>query len=225
MDAADRAELERLIRERFDAGDFAAAATAAIRGYGPELFGFLIGLAGDVSQIASDAFAAFCADLWRDLPRFRWESTFRTWAYMIARATSSTGRRASAARRRREVTPSEVAGGRGAGGADPHRHARAPAHRDQGRLRRAAGAARSGRPDAPGPPRRQGPGVARRRPHPQRRQGAGRARSRRRGPAQALRAREGAAARPGPRGRADGRSAGRARAVELLVSTPGRRRV
>ncbi len=105
VDAADRAELERLIRERFDAGDFAAAATAAIRGYGPELFGFLIGLAGD-EQIASDAFAAFCADLWRDLPRFRWESTFRTWAYMIARHQLYRASR-ERGRRRREVTPSE----------------------------------------------------------------------------------------------------------------------
>jgi RNA polymerase sigma-70 factor (ECF subfamily) len=106
VDVAERAELEARIRAAFDGGDFAAAATEAIRGYGPELFGFLVGLAHD-EQVASDAFSAFCSDLWRDLPRFRWESTFRTWAYMLARHQLYRAAR-ERGKRRREVTPSEA---------------------------------------------------------------------------------------------------------------------
>ncbi len=106
MDADARAELESRIRAAFDAKDFAGAATVAIRGYGSELFGFLIGLASD-EQVASDAFAAFCGDLWRDLPRFRWESSFRTWAYMLARHQLYRAAR-ERGKRRREVTPSDA---------------------------------------------------------------------------------------------------------------------
>jgi RNA polymerase sigma-70 factor (ECF subfamily) len=77
-------DLEAELRRRFDAGDLAGVATAALEGYGGELFGFLVGLARDVDQ-AGEAFARFCEEMWRDLPRFRWESSFRTWAYVVAR--------------------------------------------------------------------------------------------------------------------------------------------
>ena len=106
MDADARARLEAQIRARFDAHDFGAAATTAIRGYGPELYGFLIGLASD-EQVAGEAFAMFCAELWRDLPRFRWESSFRTWAYTLARHQLYRASR-ERGKRRRELTPSEA---------------------------------------------------------------------------------------------------------------------
>ena len=84
MDADERATLEAEIRRRFDAGDLDAAMTAAIGGYGGEIFGFLIGLCADRDR-ASDVFGATCERLWRGLPGFRWQSSFRVWAYTVAR--------------------------------------------------------------------------------------------------------------------------------------------
>jgi RNA polymerase sigma-70 factor (ECF subfamily) len=84
VDAAERAELEAELRRKADAGDHAGAATAAITRYGPEIYSLLVELAGD-RDTADETFAAFCADIWRDLPRFRWACTFRTWAYRVSR--------------------------------------------------------------------------------------------------------------------------------------------
>lgn len=80
----DAMPVEGMIRSHFDAGDLDAAMAAAIEGYGPELFGFLVGLARDHDR-ASDLFGSLCERLWRGLPGFRWDSTFRVWAYTVAR--------------------------------------------------------------------------------------------------------------------------------------------
>lgn len=58
--------------------------TIAVRGYGPEVFGYLVATAGGHTD-ANEAFSLFCERVWRGLPRFRWESSFRSWAYVIAR--------------------------------------------------------------------------------------------------------------------------------------------
>jgi RNA polymerase sigma-70 factor, ECF subfamily len=76
--------LEDRIRSRFDAGDLRGAITVALDGYGPEIFGFLIGLTRDRDK-AGDVFGATCERLWRGLPSFRWGSPFRVWAYAVAR--------------------------------------------------------------------------------------------------------------------------------------------
>lgn len=72
------------IRTRCAALDFDGAMTGAVELYGDELFGFLVGLAGDRVR-AEDAFSATCERIWRGLPSFRWDSSFRLWAYRIAR--------------------------------------------------------------------------------------------------------------------------------------------
>jgi RNA polymerase sigma-70 factor, ECF subfamily len=78
-----RVELERRLRARFDAGDLDAVATQALAAYGAELYGFLVAVArGDDPD---ELFARLCEKLWRRLPGFRWESSFRTWAYLLAR--------------------------------------------------------------------------------------------------------------------------------------------
>jgi RNA polymerase sigma-70 factor (ECF subfamily) len=106
VDAAERERLEHQLRAHFDEGDLAAAATLAIRGYGPEIYGFLIGMAGD-EDTAAEAFSMFCVELWRDLARFRWECSLRTWAYMVAR--HRLYRLAGARdRRRREVAADDA---------------------------------------------------------------------------------------------------------------------
>ena len=94
MAASETVEGE--VRALWDAGDYAAAATAALRGYGPELYSFLAAIHhGD----ADDVFSEVSARLWRGLPKFGWQSSLRTWAYVIARNTSLTAR----SRGKREV--------------------------------------------------------------------------------------------------------------------------
>ena len=84
MTPSERAQLEAQLRSTFDAGDLRATATAAIRGYGPELYGFLVGLTHD-PDAAGDVFAASCEKLWQGLATFRWDGTLRAWAFTITR--------------------------------------------------------------------------------------------------------------------------------------------
>jgi RNA polymerase sigma-70 factor, ECF subfamily len=77
-------ELEVAIRTRFDAGDLRTAAQLAIEGYGGEVRGYLANVLADEEQ-ARDVFAETAAELWRDLARFRWEASLRTWIYTLAR--------------------------------------------------------------------------------------------------------------------------------------------
>jgi RNA polymerase sigma-70 factor (ECF subfamily) len=75
---------EREIRTRMDAGDLEGAVTDALEAYGDEVFGFLVGLSGDYDR-AGDVYSAAVERVWKNLPRFRWESSLRTWMYTIAR--------------------------------------------------------------------------------------------------------------------------------------------
>jgi RNA polymerase sigma-70 factor (ECF subfamily) len=83
MDAGTREALEARIAALLDGADPAGAVTAAIRGYGGELHGYLCSVLRDESA-AWEVFSALCEDLWRGAPGFRRESSFRTWAYRLA---------------------------------------------------------------------------------------------------------------------------------------------
>jgi RNA polymerase sigma-70 factor (ECF subfamily) len=100
MPSEQREELEREIRALWERGELQGAAAAAVRGYGPEIYGFLVAFHRQKDD-ASEVFAAFTERLWRGLPGFEWQCSFRTWAYAIARNTSLTYRRQ--ARRRAEI--------------------------------------------------------------------------------------------------------------------------
>jgi len=76
--------IEATIRDLVAAGEIDAAATRALEHYGPELYGFLRALARD-DDLAADAFAAASEQLWRNLARFRWEASLRTWSYQLVR--------------------------------------------------------------------------------------------------------------------------------------------
>ena len=78
-----RAELEAVVGRHLDSGELAAAATAAIRGYGPEILGYLAAVLRD-DDAAAEAFSRFAEDLWKGLPGFRRKSSMRTWAYRVA---------------------------------------------------------------------------------------------------------------------------------------------
>ncbi len=79
-----REEVESAAREAWHAGDFNAATTAIIRGYGPEVMGFIGGRMQNATA-ADDVFALFCEDLWKGLPKFQWRSSLRVFCYVIAR--------------------------------------------------------------------------------------------------------------------------------------------
>jgi RNA polymerase sigma-70 factor, ECF subfamily len=79
-----RDAVEAEVRALADAGDIDRAATRALEHYGPELYGFLRALARD-DDLAAEAFAAASEHLWRNLARFRWEASLRTWSYQLVR--------------------------------------------------------------------------------------------------------------------------------------------
>jgi RNA polymerase sigma-70 factor (ECF subfamily) len=81
---ADRVAIERDIRALCEAAAYPEATTGALRLYGVELLSFLRSLANN-HDLAAEAFAELGEDLWKGLPRFRWESSLRSWLYALAR--------------------------------------------------------------------------------------------------------------------------------------------
>jgi RNA polymerase sigma-70 factor (ECF subfamily) len=105
--AAQRATAEQGIRDLHAAGDLEAAATGAVEAYGAELYGFLHALARD-EDLAAEAFSTFTEDLWKGLPKFRWESSLRTWVYALARNALHRVRRDPSRRKARNLALSEA---------------------------------------------------------------------------------------------------------------------
>jgi len=93
-------ELEAEIRAHADQQGWDAAATAALRGYGAELLGFLRAVIPNAAE-ADEAFSALCESVWSALPEFRFESSCRTWLYGVARNVARDQRRARYRRERR----------------------------------------------------------------------------------------------------------------------------
>lgn len=93
---------ESAIRAACEAGDHAAAATEAIQLYGIELLGFLRAIAND-NDLAAEAFAELGEDMWKGLPKFRWESSLRSWLYTLARNALNQLRRDPRRRKERNV--------------------------------------------------------------------------------------------------------------------------
>ena len=87
MPSIDRDKLEQDIRAQCSAGDWSSAVETAIRGYGAEIFGFLHAF-NRSEQDAGEVFSIFSERIWKGLPTFAWDCTFRTWAYTIARNAS-----------------------------------------------------------------------------------------------------------------------------------------
>lgn len=83
MTRPERPSIEERIASCLDRRDLAQAATEALQGYGPQIFGFLTAVLRE-SDAANEAFSEFSEDLWRGIGQFRRESSFRTWAYQVA---------------------------------------------------------------------------------------------------------------------------------------------
>jgi RNA polymerase sigma-70 factor (ECF subfamily) len=96
-------QIHRLREER----DFEGAATRALEGYGPELFGFLVALLRN-KQDAADVFSQTCEDMWVGLPRFEGRCSMRTWLYGLARHAAARFRRSPHRRAGRRVALSQV---------------------------------------------------------------------------------------------------------------------
>ena len=95
-----RDELERTLRKRLSDGDRDGAATMVIESYGPEIYSFLVAVHRSEPD-ADDVFALFAEAFWQALPTFAGNSTFRTFAYAIARRLSYRYRRDSARKKKR----------------------------------------------------------------------------------------------------------------------------
>lgn len=106
MPSNQHEELEREIQCHLAEGCHEKAATLAIRGFGAEIFGFLVAFHRD-QEDAAEVFAAFSERLWRDLRTFRGDSSFRTWAYVLARHASLNYRREARRREKRQRPLSE----------------------------------------------------------------------------------------------------------------------
>jgi RNA polymerase sigma-70 factor (ECF subfamily) len=75
--------LETRIRAALARGAAEDAATEAIRGFGPQILGYLTRVLGSPDD-AADAFSYFSERLWKGMAGFEGRSSVRVWAYRIA---------------------------------------------------------------------------------------------------------------------------------------------
>ncbi|WNG41147.1 sigma-70 family RNA polymerase sigma factor [Archangium violaceum] len=84
MQLDEREKLELEIQALCKRGDMAGAVERALEGYGQEIMRLMGSVLHDYER-SRDAFSLFSENLLRGLSGFRWESSFRTWAYRLAR--------------------------------------------------------------------------------------------------------------------------------------------
>jgi RNA polymerase sigma-70 factor (ECF subfamily) len=96
------------IRALCEAGAFSEAATRVLESHGPEVMSFLVAVTRDEAR-ADDAFSLFCLALWQGLPGFRWQSSLRTWLYVLARSALGRLARERAAAKKEVPISSELA--------------------------------------------------------------------------------------------------------------------
>jgi RNA polymerase sigma-70 factor (ECF subfamily) len=75
--------LEERILAAHGRGAHEEAATEAIRGYGPQILGYLTRALGSPDD-AADAFSLFSERLWKGIASFEGRSSVRVWAYRVA---------------------------------------------------------------------------------------------------------------------------------------------
>jgi RNA polymerase sigma-70 factor (ECF subfamily) len=75
--------VERKIAEHLKRGVLRAAADESVRGYGEEIAGYLLALLREEAA-ADEVFSRVCEKLWHGLPKFRQQSSLRTWLYRLA---------------------------------------------------------------------------------------------------------------------------------------------
>jgi RNA polymerase sigma-70 factor (ECF subfamily) len=81
--AAMAASADDQVKQLLAAGEHRAAATLALREYGPKILGYLQVVLRNEAD-AADAFSVFAEHLWRGLETWRGEASLRTWSYKLA---------------------------------------------------------------------------------------------------------------------------------------------
>jgi RNA polymerase sigma-70 factor (ECF subfamily) len=99
--------LEEQIAERMERGDFKAAATISLQGLGPQVLGYLTAVLRDEDD-ARDVFSQFAEDLWKGLPGFRGECSFRAWAFRLAWHAAARFARDPYRKRGRPIRTTEI---------------------------------------------------------------------------------------------------------------------
>lgn len=84
MEASKRQRVEAELEKLCKASEYQRAVTLALHSYGPEIRKLMMVVLRH-KDFVDDAFGIFGERLLRSLPGFRWESSFRTWAYRVAR--------------------------------------------------------------------------------------------------------------------------------------------
>lgn len=102
MREVDREALERSLQEHVDAARYREGAAALVRGYGPEILGFLIATMRDEAA-GEEVFSLFSEHVLKGLPTFAKRSSFRTWSYTLARNAAYHYRVAKRRRSSREL--------------------------------------------------------------------------------------------------------------------------
>jgi RNA polymerase sigma-70 factor (ECF subfamily) len=100
-------ESDERVRAAILAGNVDDAVTEVLHSLGPEVFGFLRGALGNEPD-ADEVFALTGERIWRSLAGFRWQSTLRTWVYVIARHEMLRFLRGARRHRVGRVTPSAL---------------------------------------------------------------------------------------------------------------------
>lgn len=80
----ERDTLEQRIHDLCLRGDMRRAVEVALEGYGPELLRLMGAILKDAER-TREAYSDFSEILVRSLPAFQWRSSFRTWAWQVAR--------------------------------------------------------------------------------------------------------------------------------------------
>ena len=101
-------ELESAIARLLDAGDPQGAATELIRGYGPQILGYLTAAMRQPAD-ADEAFSLFCEDVWNDLHGFQRRSSALAWAYRVAWSCALRVEQDGYKRRGRRLQSNELA--------------------------------------------------------------------------------------------------------------------
>jgi len=100
-------DVEQRVEDLRKNGDLHGAATCAVEGFGPEVFGFLITVLRD-EQDASEVFSQACEDMWRSIGHFEGRCTMRAWMYTLARHAAARFRRSPHRRPGRHLALSEI---------------------------------------------------------------------------------------------------------------------
>jgi RNA polymerase sigma-70 factor, ECF subfamily len=101
-----QADIERRVLQ-LAASDPAAAATEALRAFGPHVLRYMRSVLRD-EALAGDAFSEFAEHLWRGLPEFRGDASLRGWMYRLAHHAALDVREEAWRRRGRRFATGEA---------------------------------------------------------------------------------------------------------------------